>query len=125
LYFYFVEYSGNRKFSDNNTETANAVARYLLSLDEDVDVLFLGLPRMGYYSHSTIPFLVPEVDGSDIAETISEPPGDAFDDPTIYILLPERLDELDYIQQAYPGGKLVVEKGREFVHLFTAYEIYP
>jgi 4-amino-4-deoxy-L-arabinose transferase-like glycosyltransferase len=125
IFFYFIEYTGNQKFSDINTEVANATAKYLLSFDEDLEVYFCGLPRMGYYSHSTIPFLVPEATGSDVADRIKDPPNSDINKPTVYIFLPERLDELEYIRQAYPDGKMHVEKGRDYVHLFTSYEILP
>jgi 4-amino-4-deoxy-L-arabinose transferase-like glycosyltransferase len=123
FYFYFGEYSGNQKFSDNNTETANAIAEYLLELDSIQKVYFCGPPRMGYYTHSTIPYLVPKATGYDVAEPLIEPPSEVLSEPTVYIFLPERLDELELVEQAYPGGKLVAKKGREQIQLFTAYQI--
>jgi 4-amino-4-deoxy-L-arabinose transferase-like glycosyltransferase len=123
LFFYFYEYTGNQKFGDINTEVANATANYLNSLDTEIDVYFCGLPRMGYYSHSTIPFLVPEANGLDVTEKISSPPSPSFERPSVYIFLPERLEELEFLRQAVPFGKVVVKKGRDGAHLFTAYEI--
>jgi 4-amino-4-deoxy-L-arabinose transferase-like glycosyltransferase len=123
FYFYFGEYSGNQKFSDNNTETANVIAEYLLELDSIQKVYFCGPPRMGYYTHSTIPYLVPEATGYDVDNPLVEPPSETLTGPTVYIFLPERLDELGFVEQAYPGGKVVVKRGREQIHLFTAYQI--
>ncbi len=123
LYFYFREYSGNQKFSDNNTETANAIADYLLELDSIQKVYFCGPPRMGYYSHSTIPYLVPEAEGYDVAEPLNEPPSEILNETTVYIFLPERLSELEFVEHAYPDGKVIVKKGRDQIHLFTAYQI--
>ncbi len=123
LYFYFGEYSGNQKFSDNNTETANAIADYLLEHDSFRKVYFCGPPRMGYYTHSTIPYLVPEAVGYDVVEPLFEPPTEVLNEPTVYILLPERLSELEFVEQGYPSGKVVVKKGREQIPLFTAYLI--
>jgi 4-amino-4-deoxy-L-arabinose transferase-like glycosyltransferase len=123
LYFYFGEYSGNQRFSDNNTETANAIADYLLGLDSVKRVYFCGPPRMGYYTHSTIPYLVPDVVGYDVPEPFQEPPTDVINVPTVYIFLPERQDELELIEQSYPYGKVVVKNGRDQIQLFTAYQI--
>ncbi|OGO18612.1 MAG: hypothetical protein A2Z14_12165 [Chloroflexi bacterium RBG_16_48_8] len=123
LYFYFVDYSGNNQFSDNNTETANAIADYLLDLDSYHKVYFYGPPRMGYYTHSTLPYLVPSVTGYDVFVPILEPPTEILDEPTVYIFLPERLTELELVEKAYPGGKTVVKKGRDILTLFTAYQI--
>jgi 4-amino-4-deoxy-L-arabinose transferase-like glycosyltransferase len=125
LYFYFKEYTGEQKFSDLNTEVANETAKYLLSLDQELDVYFFGLPRMGYYSHSTIPFLVPEANGMDVIEEIKDYQSPSVERPTVYIFLPERLDELKFIRDVIPDPKLVVKKGRDSTHLFTALEIYP
>jgi 4-amino-4-deoxy-L-arabinose transferase-like glycosyltransferase len=123
FYFYFGEYSGNQKFSDNNTETANAIAEYLLEVDSIHRVYFCGPPRMGYYTHSTIPYLVPDAIGYDVDNPLIEPPSEALSEPTVYIFLPERLDELELVEQAYPGGKVVIKRGREQINLFTAYQI--
>jgi hypothetical protein len=123
IFFYFYEYTGNQKFGDINTEVANATAKYLLSLDREMDVYFCGLPRMGYYSHSTIPYLVPKANGLDVPDKITSPPSPSVEKPTVYIFLPERLDELEHIRQAVPEGKLVEKRGRDGVHLFTAYEL--
>jgi len=123
FYFYFGEYSSNQKFSDNNTETANTIAEYLLEQESIQTVYFCGPPRMGYYTHATIPYLVPNTTGYDVVESITEPPSEGITEPTVYIFLPERLNELDYVEQAYPGGEVVVKKGRDQIHLFTAYQI--
>jgi hypothetical protein len=67
--------------------------------------------------------LVPEATGYDVDNPLVEPPSETLTGPTVYIFLPERLDELGFVEQAYPGGKVVVKRGREQIHLFTAYQI--
>jgi hypothetical protein len=52
-------------------------------------------------------FLAPEVRGQDIEETLSAPPVLAEDGrQTLFLFLPERAGELDWVQQAYPDGEL-------------------
>jgi 4-amino-4-deoxy-L-arabinose transferase-like glycosyltransferase len=123
LYFYFGEYSDELKFGDNNTETANAIAQYLLDLDSVQRVYFCGPPRMGYYTHATIPYLVPGVIGYDVVDPIFEPPSEVITESTVYIFLPERISELEFVEQAYPDGEVVVKEGRDQIQLFTAYQI--
>lgn len=107
-----------------NTEVATEVAYYLRDQEPDArDVYFFGFPRMGYYSLSTIPFLAPAKNGIDITEPIVLPPDFPLTGPTLFIFLPERLNELEVLRQRYPDGnyqEFYSEKG-EF--LFAVYKV--
>ncbi len=122
-HFYFVEYSGNQKFGDNNTETANAVARYLKEIEPGPTVYFFGPPRMGYFSHSTIPYLAPKAQGVDVPEPLQEPVEFTISSKTVFIFLPERSQEMDLVRQIYPQGRVIEQYGRNNILLFIAYQI--
>ncbi len=77
---------------------------------------------MGYFSHGTIPFLAPEKRGHDIVEPLGGPTDFALDEPALFIFLPERLDELEFVRQRYPGGNYLEFFSDEGVLLFVVYE---
>ena len=68
------------------------------------DVYFFGFPRMGYFSLNTIPYLAQNVQAVDIVDPLGGPPTWPIAKTTWAIFLPERLDELALVQQAYPTG---------------------
>ena len=125
LAFYFGDYSAKRAFGDLNTETASAVALYLHDQEPGQRVYFLGPPRMGYNTHATIAYLVPGAVGSDVVEPLTDPPDWALEGPTIFILLPERREELAFVQQAYPQGVTHSAPDRRGELLFIAYAVDP
>jgi hypothetical protein len=89
-----------------NTETATTIARFLQGQDEtEQTVYFFGLPRMGYYSLSTIPYLAPGMDGIDVVEPLTAPPAWPAARGSIFIFLPERSAELALVEQSFPGGQ--------------------
>lgn len=106
LRYYFVDVTGGSYvLGGNNTAAADAIASYLQAQDGAVKrVYFFGFPRMGYYSLSTIPYLVPDVEGLDVAESPTAVSDWAVDEQTLFIFLPERVGELAPIQALYPGG---------------------
>ena len=78
---------------------------------------------MGYYTHSTINYLAPHASGQDILDPLTEPPTAAIHDTVVYIFLPERLSELDFVRVAYPNGELNETYGRNDELLYTTYLI--
>ena len=120
LRFYFGDYSANRRFADVNTEVATQVGEYLADREPGTQVYFFG-GRMGYYTHSTIRYLAPEAIGTDVLEPLTAPPDWVLPGPTIFIFLPERSEELDFVQESYPDGRLHLHPGKGG-QLFLAYE---
>ena len=106
-----------------NTQVATEVAYYLDEQDPTPDVYFFGFPRMGYGSLSTIAYLVPNVQAEDVLEPLSTPPSWRLNQPTVFIFLPERVAELDYVRTAYPDGKYREMKQRNGDLLFLSYEV--
>ena len=121
LSFYFHEFSGSKRFGDHNTETAIAVAKMLNEREPGVEVYFMG-GRMGYYSHSSIPYLASHAKGHDVLQPLTSPPSWDLSGPTIFVFLPERSAELALVQEKYPGGEMFQEAGRDS-SLYLAYEL--
>jgi hypothetical protein len=107
-----------------NTVVATKVAAYLQDQENpQQDVYFFGFPRMGYSSHSTIPYLVPDMIGHDVVEPLTGSPEWPISGPAIFVFLPERLQELQHVISTYPDGAY-----REFFHvdgqlLYATYEV--
>lgn len=123
LRFHFFEAYDDYVLGGANTEVATAVAHDLQGREKPMDVYFFGLPRMGYYSISTIPYLVPQVNGKDIVEPLTGPPQWPLTQSTAFIFLPEREADLGYVQSAYPGGTLRQVKNEEGTLLYEIYEV--
>ena len=73
-----------------------------------------------------MPFLAPGVPGQDVVDPLAATP-DFVDSErgAVFLFLPERVAELAFVQEAYPGGRLQelydVHGGLRFV----AYEVPP
>jgi hypothetical protein len=123
LHYYFAEVYERYVLGGFNTEVATAVARYLDDQAAPPDVYFFGFPRMGYYSLATIPYLAPDVEAHDILEPLNGAPVWQLDGRTIFIFLPERGDELAYVQAAYPGGRRGEARNGRGELLYVTYEV--
>jgi 4-amino-4-deoxy-L-arabinose transferase-like glycosyltransferase len=123
LRFHFFEAYDEYVLGGANTEVATAVAHDLQAQEKPMDVYFFGLPRMGYYSISTIPYLVPQINGKDIVEPLTGPPEWPLTKSTVFIFLPEREAELGYVQSAYPGGTLRQVRNEDGTLLYKIYEV--
>jgi 4-amino-4-deoxy-L-arabinose transferase-like glycosyltransferase len=123
-YYFFQVYQNGYVLGGINTEVATDIAYYLRDHPEQNQVVyFFGLPRMGYASHSTIPYLAPYMRGIDIGEPIASAPGVNVQDNLLFIFLPERLGELVYVQTAFPNG-IYQEFHRETGELlFVVYDV--
>jgi 4-amino-4-deoxy-L-arabinose transferase-like glycosyltransferase len=120
--FYFGEYLVGPAIGDLNTETALVLAEMLADESDDTYVYFLG-GRMGFRSHSSVPYLAPHIEGTDIPQTLAEPPELGELGHTIFIVLPERSEELAVLQSSYAGGRTFERYGRNSNLLFIGYEI--
>ncbi|MCP4423435.1 MAG: hypothetical protein GY803_02985 [Chloroflexi bacterium] len=124
LHYYFFEAYDSYVLGGDNTETATEIAHYLRDHEiPEQKVYFFGFPRMGYFSLATIPYLAPKMEGEDIVESLTSPPDWELAGPTLFIFLPERLNELEMVRESYPDGRY-----REFFsakdnRLFFAYEV--
>jgi hypothetical protein len=121
LNFYFVRYTPSNEFGGVNTLVADRMGKYLTVLGADYQCYFFGAPRM-FYGFATIPYFARGIVGMDVQQPIQGPPD--FVNPArkaVFVFLPERQAELDFVRQSYPNGRLreFREKGQ---FLFIAYE---
>jgi 4-amino-4-deoxy-L-arabinose transferase-like glycosyltransferase len=125
--YYFAEVYNSYVLGGYNTETATAIARYLEN-EPPRDVYFFGLPRMGYSSLSTIPYLAPQMEGIDVNAPLVEAARWVLQEPALFIFLPERQDELEYVRMTYPEGRYfeaAAAAGGSGGPLFSVYEVIP
>lgn len=123
LNYYFNRVYDNYVLGGLNTEVATEVAYFLRDKEPATqDVYFFGFPRMGYYSLSTIPFLAPAKNGIDILDPLTAPPEFPLTGATLFIFLPERLNELDLVRQRYPNGEYQEFYSDKGEFLFAVYE---
>ena len=86
-------------------------------------MIFYGYPRMGFHSHSTVPYLAPHVSGLDVPEGELYPQDWMIDGRTRFIFLPERLADLQEVRQDHPGGiyrEIVDNDGELLFAVYTA-----
>jgi hypothetical protein len=120
LHFYYVDFTPSDRYGSGNGRTATLIGRYLRDLDRHSDgaqtnngwrAYFFGAPRI-YWSFGTMSFLAPGVPGEDVVEPITEslrqrqPAFLGEGQKSVFLFLPERVDEARWIQEAYPGGTL-------------------
>lgn len=123
LDYYFNRVYDDYILGDLNTLVATEVAYFLRDKEPaGQQVFFFGFPRMGYFSLSTIPYLAPEKRGQDIVEPLTGPPDLGLIEPALFIFLPERLHELEYVRQSYPDGSYQEFFDDNGVLLFAVYE---
>ncbi len=123
LRYYFFDVFDVYVLGGRNTETATAMAYYLDDLEPPPAVYFFGMPRMGYESLATIPYLAPQVTAEDIAQPLQAAPDWSLAGPTVFLFLPERQEELAFVQASYPSGLTRQLKDDKGELLFLAYEV--
>ncbi len=105
IHYYFVEFTPMRRYGSENGETATMMGYALRDLDRGTQVYLFGAPRI-YWSFGAMTFLAPGVSGRDVVEPLASPPSFVDDSQgAVFLFLPERLDELSWVQQAFPGGQ--------------------
>lgn len=119
--YYLQTYTSAGIYGGPNTHVAYGVARHLQMLPAPTTCYMLGAPRI-YYGFATIPYLNPDVQGADVLEPLRS----MADVPiasgnTVFVLLPERLPELDAIQARYPEGTLLRHHDAKGQLLFVSY----
>jgi hypothetical protein len=122
-YYFNRVYSGGYVLGGLNTQVATEIAYFLRDKQPaDQDVFFFGFPRMGYFSLSTIPFLAPEKQAQDVIEPLTGPAALPLRGPTLFIFLPERLHELEFVRQQVPDGTVQEFHSETGELLFVVYE---
>lgn len=105
---YFFDYIPRETFGNFSSQAATTLGRYLQSQPTGTVVWFLGESWISYSGFPILRFHAPQVTGHDLREpftAVAAPPtpGNA---PTLYVAVPNRRDELNLVQAAFPGGQL-------------------
>jgi 4-amino-4-deoxy-L-arabinose transferase-like glycosyltransferase len=123
LKFYYSDYTQRAELGGDNGLIAQRLADYLQTKDSSWQVAFFGLPRMGYYSYSTLPYLAPNITGVNLNAPWGSPDNPPVTgDHMIFVFLPEHKEDLKAVQAAYPNGQLHEEKYKNKT-LYWLYEV--
>jgi 4-amino-4-deoxy-L-arabinose transferase-like glycosyltransferase len=123
LRFYFVDYARGPGQGDVNTQVATSLGRYLTGYPAGGRVFFFGPPRMGYRGFSTLPYLAPQVQGQDVIQALNAPVDFAIGSITAFVFLPERSNELQWVELRYPQGNTRWFRAADGAPLFLLYEV--
>jgi 4-amino-4-deoxy-L-arabinose transferase-like glycosyltransferase len=104
-FYYFNRAYDHFLLGGLNTLVATRVAQDLQRDPKTPQVVFYGFPRMGFQTHATVPYLVPAVQGYDVMEGALFPENWSINGRTRFIFLPERIEELQAVQDIFPGGQ--------------------
>jgi 4-amino-4-deoxy-L-arabinose transferase-like glycosyltransferase len=126
IYFYFAKYTVNSTITQDHSHgvIAQRLANSLKSMPSDTHVAFFGFPAMGFYSIPSVQYLVPNIDGVDMAEpwgSTQNPPVEG--DHLVFVFLPFLQEQIALVQEDYPGGRLSNEVGYDGKPLYWAYEV--
>ncbi len=105
---YFRDYIQREHIGGVNTHVAMALATYIKDQPEGTQLWFMVPPRMFYHGFAMLDYLARQVKGDDVLEKVTTPetvPPASAGKVTIYAITPERLDELNLVKLAYPGGE--------------------
>jgi hypothetical protein len=124
VHYYFGVYTPTRVYGNRNAESSTVLARYLSGRDDQPFVYFYGPPVL-YYDFGTLRFMARGVPGADVPPQEQEPDyATQSHETTLFVVLKERLNELETIQARHRGGRL-----REFYSeadgrlMFVVYEV--
>jgi 4-amino-4-deoxy-L-arabinose transferase-like glycosyltransferase len=126
--YYFLDYTPSRAFNGapghvGNPEIADRVGRFLSGAEPGSRVHFLGLPRL-FYGTGSIRYFAPHVPGVDLPDPVTtKPPEVRPGERTIFIAIPERTAELEWVSNRHPGGLMYVEQRETGQVIFQAYTL--
>ena len=126
--WYFLTFTPMNVYGSRNGEIATEMGFFLAKeLEAEQRVVFLGPPVM-YLGFATIPYLAPQAQtGIDIHEPLNELPtleslGLSANQRPFFIAGPWRVNELDLVEQAFPGGERFSVPDKKGEPLFWVYE---
>jgi hypothetical protein len=125
LRYYFFEVYDEYILGGYNTLVATEIAHHLSEQEPAPAVYFFGFPRMGYFSLSTIPYIAAQVEAQDVMTPLTAPPAWQLLQPTLFIFLPERLEERQFVEQQYPGGTYTEFRDEDDMLLYAIYTVTP
>ncbi|MFK7804972.1 MAG: methyltransferase domain-containing protein [Anaerolineae bacterium] len=126
LRYYFGTWQQERQFTDRNTEIAFEIASYLNDLPADSTVYLHTEPVLNS-SFPTIGYLAPQFRRAEnlieLPALNGSVPAPAAQGRTVFIVLPERGNELELLKQNFPEGRSADIEGSFSNPLFTVFEV--
>lgn len=107
LYIYFIK-SEKELFGDPNKYAATKISKYLNTLSQDTDVIFLTAPNL-YSEFATIRFLVPDIKRININSPWIFQPQKIDYKKTVFVIYPNYVQKLNEIRYLNPSGELIIE----------------
>ncbi len=105
---YFIDYAPNCSYEDTNTQMASHLGYYINELGPDYAPYLVTYPRLHSTTYRSFEFLVgTTIKVNDIVDPLTGPP--TFIEPNskaAFFFTVERENELSYIQDYMPGGKV-------------------
>ena len=106
VYFYFGVYTPRDNYA--NAQSLTQLSYFLAQNGKQRYVYLFAAPHF-YLNHGTIRFLANTPVGIDVTDPLSS--AEALPSPSpglrpLFVFTPERLRELDVVEQRYPGGQL-------------------
>lgn len=123
LKFYFIDYTPKRAYSGETGWINTDMVKFLLRYRDPFKAYFYG-PPFNYLAHSIFRYMYPGLNGMDVLERTRSAP--SFVDRTrtaLFIFIPPRAGEFQYVQQAYPNGTRLSFKHPDGRELFFIYEV--
>jgi 4-amino-4-deoxy-L-arabinose transferase-like glycosyltransferase len=105
---YFIDFTPQRLFGGPHAALATEIAPRLNELSDDHVFYFVGAPVM-YWGFATLPYLVPTAEAEDILGMLMAPIDPDYNVPgrgEVYIFLPVRRGELNYVKSTFPHGQV-------------------
>lgn len=123
-HFVFRDSNETRVWASGNDMVADALANELAGEPAGTAVYTAFAPRMYFRSHSVVPFLAPQVVGTDLLDPIlDEGAVPDVTGRTVFAFLPERLSEMNIVRTAYPNGTTRELFGRDGTVMITLYTV--
>ena len=126
--FYFNDFTPRGDYGGPNNGVAQHLADFLQSKPVGVQVAFFGVPRMGYRSIATLPYLAPHAVGLDFTQPLGSPENpEIIPGYVIFVFLPEHQGDLELLRFQYPDQRVQEAFGLtgEFLYWYVEFEDYP
>jgi Na+/glutamate symporter len=106
LRFYWGEFAFTCKYDDANAHIASYMGESLGNLGNSYHAFFMGAPRYRYGIHPSTDFLSNNNIITNVDTPITAPPVDLnAQAPVAFYFVPERANELTFVQKLFPNGQ--------------------
>lgn len=121
--YYFGVYAPRGAFIwDRNTLIADRAARLMVEAGPEYTTYFFGTSHMPLGAFNSVRFLAPEADWMDILNNMPSDWGFVKRDRrALFIVIPERMDDLPLLRERFPGGVEEYVYARDGALLFAVY----